>query len=334
MHMADGLLSPSVATTMYVASGIATIYSIHKLKKEDLKEKIPTMGIMGAFIFATQMINFTIPGTGSSGHLCGGLLLTSVLGPYAGFLSMIGVLLIQCLFFADGGLLALGGNIWNMAFYGCFLGSLIWKTVMKNNITKKKIIFSSILGSILSLQLGAFSVVIETTLSQITELPFKTFVLVMQPIHLIIGLIEGIITSSVLCFIFQTRPELLWNPNKLDKIENKISYKKMMIILAICTIIIGGLISIFASANPDGLEWSIQKITGETELEAPNYKIYKISTTIQNITSILPDYSLKNTTDSVGTSFSGLIGIIITIIVLYLVGYIIKLFNKKEKYNE
>ena len=205
---------------------------------------------------------------------------------------------------------------------------------MKNNITKKKIIFSSILGSILSLQLGAFSVVIETTLSQITELPFKTFVLVMQPIHLIIGLIEGIITSSVLCFIFQTRPELLWNPNKLDKIENKISYKKMMIILAICTIIIGGLISIFASANPDGLEWSIQKITGETELEAPNSKIYKISTTIQNITSILPDYSLKNATDSVGTSFSGLIGIIITIIVLYLVGYIIKLFTKKEKYNE
>lgn len=79
MHMADGLLSPSVATTMYVASGIATIYSIHKLKKEDLKEKIHIMGIMGAFIFATQMIDFTIPGIGSSGHLCGGIITSSVL---------------------------------------------------------------------------------------------------------------------------------------------------------------------------------------------------------------------------------------------------------------
>lgn len=114
MHMADSLLSPAVAGTMYVASGLMAGYSIHKLKKEEnLNKKIPTTGVMGAFVFATQMVNFTIPGTGSSGHLCGGLLLTSILGPYAGFISMIGVLLIQALFFADGGLLALGANIWN-----------------------------------------------------------------------------------------------------------------------------------------------------------------------------------------------------------------------------
>lgn len=72
------------------------------------------------------MINFTIPGTGSSGHLCGGMMLTALLGPYAAFLTMIGVLLIQCLLFADGGLLALGCNIWNMAFYGCFLGYFLF----------------------------------------------------------------------------------------------------------------------------------------------------------------------------------------------------------------
>ena len=78
------------------------------------------MGVMGAFVFAAQMINFTIPGTGSSGHLCGGMMLTALLGPYAAFLTMIGVLLIQCLLFADGGLLALGCNIWNMAFLRVF----------------------------------------------------------------------------------------------------------------------------------------------------------------------------------------------------------------------
>ena len=83
------------------------------------------MGVMGAFVFAAQMINFTIPGTGSSGHLTGGLMLTALLGPYAGFLTMVGILAIQCLLFADGGLLALGCNIWNMAFYGCFISSML-----------------------------------------------------------------------------------------------------------------------------------------------------------------------------------------------------------------
>lgn len=167
MHMADSLLSPAVAGTMYVASGLMAGYSIHKLKKEEnLNKKIPTMGVMGAFVFATQMVNFTIPGTGSSGHLCGGLLLTSILGPYAGFISMIGVLLIQALFFADGGLLALGANIWNMSFYGCFIGALIWKLFTKNIISKKRIFLASIIGSIITLELGAFSVTLETLASR------------------------------------------------------------------------------------------------------------------------------------------------------------------------
>ena len=117
------------------------------------------MGIMGDFVFATQMINFTIPGTGSSGHLCGGMLLSAMLGAPAGFLTMIGILLIQCLMFADGGLMALGANVWNMAFYGCFIGAMvIWRIVMKNGASKKKIMAASIIGCVVTLQLGAFSV--------------------------------------------------------------------------------------------------------------------------------------------------------------------------------
>lgn len=122
--MADGLISPAVAGVMYAASAAVAVYSVKKVREEDDAKKIPLMGIMGAFVFAVQMINFTIPGTGSSGHLCGGMLLSALLGPYAGFLTMVSVLLIQCLLFADGGLLALGCNIWNMAFYGCFIGYL------------------------------------------------------------------------------------------------------------------------------------------------------------------------------------------------------------------
>ena len=108
MHMADALVAPAVAATMYTCSAVAAGYSVKKVKLVDDPKRIPVMGVMGAFVFATQMINFTIPGTGSSGHLCGGMLLSAILGPYAGFLTMIGVLLIHCLLFADGGILALG----------------------------------------------------------------------------------------------------------------------------------------------------------------------------------------------------------------------------------
>lgn len=147
MHMADALVAPAVATTMYLCSAAAGGYSVRQVRALNEPKKVPVMGVMGAFVFATQMINFTIPGTGSSGHLCGGMLLSALLGPYAGFLTMIGVLLIQCLLFADGGLLALGCNIWNMAFYGCFIGALlIWKPMMRRGASKKKIVAASVLG--------------------------------------------------------------------------------------------------------------------------------------------------------------------------------------------
>lgn len=268
MHMADALLSPAVAGTMYACSTAVAAYSVTKIRKEDDQTKIPTMGIMGAFVFAAQMINFTIPGTGSSGHLCGGMLLSAMLGAPAGFLTMIGILLIQCLMFADGGLMALGANVWNMAFYGCFIGAMvIWRLVMKNGASKKKIMAASIIGCVVTLQLGAFSVTLETLASGITELPFTAFVSVMQPIHLCIGLVEGIITGAVLCFVYEARPELLWGIEAVDKKE-KMPYKKVLAILLAMAVIIAGGLSLVASSLPDGLEWSISKITGATEVES------------------------------------------------------------------
>lgn len=330
MHMADAMISPAVGATMYVASGLVAAYSIRKIRKEeDFKKKIPTMGVMGAFVFATQMVNFTIPGTGSSGHLCGGLLLSSILGPFAGFLSMIGVLLIQCLFFADGGVLALGANVWNMAFYGCFIGSLIWKLVIKKGMTKGRIILASLVGCVLTLQLGAFSVTLETLASEITELPFGTFVATMQPIHLVIGLIEGFITAAVLCFAYEARPKILWNGAQKTEKQAKFSYKKTIAILACLLVIIGGGMSLLASSNPDGLEWSIEQITGATEVEGRNDAAHETAESIQSATSFLPDYTFKDSESTIGTSVSGIVGCIITVVFLMAVGYIIKMKRKK-----
>ncbi len=337
MHMADALLSPAVAGTMYVASAVAGAYSIHEIKKdEDFKKKIPTMGVMGAFVFATQMVNFTIPGTGSSGHLCGGVLLSSILGPYAGFLSMIGVLLIQCLFFADGGILALGANCFNMAFYGCFIGSIIWQLIMRNGMSKRKITISSISGSIISLLLGAFSVTVETLLSDITQLSFKAFVGAMLPIHLVIGLVEGLISAAVLCFVYEARPDILWNPWDSDNKEkiNKISYGKFIAVMSAIFLIIGGGISLAASQNPDGLEWSILRLTGDTKTLGHEDKIHDSASQIQDKTSFLPDYSFKDNDTWKGTTVSGIVGGIVTVAVICGAGYLIRFSQKKRKSDD
>lgn len=333
MHMADALIVPAVAGTMYVCSAAAAGYSIKKVRLENEPRKIPAMGIMGAFVFAAQMINFTIPGTGSSGHLCGGMLLSAVLGPFGGFLTMIGVLLIQCLMFADGGLLALGCNIWNMAFYGCFIGGfLIWKPMMKGGITKKRIVLSSVLASILTLQLGAFSVTLETLASGITELPFGVFVGVMQPIHLAIGLVEGLVTAAVLCFVYEARPEMIWTGIEKDvkiKERGRLSYKNTVMILATAAAVIAGGLSLFASSYPDGLEWSMEKAAGTAQLEASG-EIYTAAQKIQEATALMPDYAFSAGESAAGTTVSGLAGGALVIAFCVAVCYLLRFFRKKE----
>lgn len=336
MHMADALAAPVVAGTMYACSGAAAGYSLKKVRLTNEPEKIPVMGVMGAFVFAAQMINFTIPGTGSSGHLCGGMLLSAVLGPEAGFLTMIGVLLVQCLLFADGGLLALGCNIWNMAFYGCFLGAMvIWKHSMKNGFSRKKIITASVLGCVLTLQLGAFSVTLETLASGITELPFLVFVGAMQPIHLAIGLVEGLITAAVLVFIYEARPELLWGyePLSADKAkEGKMSYKSTVAVLLASAVVAGGLLSLAASSHPDGLEWSMEQAAGTAELEAEG-TAYAAAEKIQETTAILPDYAWKNSDAASGTMFSGVFGGAVVIVLCGAGCYLLRLFKGRTGKN-
>lgn len=330
MHMADALIAPAVAATMFAASGITTAYSIREVKLENDPRKIPTMGVMSAFVFATQMINFTIPGTGSSGHLCGGLLLSIMLGPYAGFLSMVSVLLIQCLLFADGGLLALGANIWNMAFYGCFVGYLlIYRPITKKKLNNTRIMAAAVLGSVISLQLGAFSVTIQTLLSGITALSFGQFLALMQPIHLAIGTVEGLITGAVIIFVYNTRPEIL----QKDAINSRMSFKQVIAILGVSVVIIGGGLSLIASGNPDGLEWSIEKVTGSTEIEAQKEYSSAVDAAadIQEKTALLPDYAFRDSESPAGTSFSGVAGAIIVAGLTIGLSLLFKLFRKKDK---
>ena len=325
MHMADALLAPAVAATMYVASGTAAGVSIHKLKRDDQAQKLPTMAVTAALVFAGQMINYTIPGTGSSGHMCGGMLLSALRGPQAGFLAVIVILAIQCLFFADGGLMALGANVWNMAFYGCFVGYyLIWRPIMHSQwfgsdkkAQRARIVAASVLGCVVTLQLGAFSVVVETSLSGITELPFGAFLALMQPIHLAIGLIEGLITSAVLLFVYESRPELLMDAVPAEGAGAKRSLKATIAALAVVALVVGGGLSLLASSNPDGLEWALfgNAEEGYAENMGLDEEDFGVSSAaadtaagIQEKTSFLPDYAFPNSESAAGTSVSGIVG--------------------------
>lgn len=334
MHMADALLAPGVAATMYAATAVTAGISIRQLRRQEKMEfeatdiKLPTMAVMSALVFAGQMINYTIPGTGSSGHMCGGMMLTALLGPYAGFLSMIVVLAIQCLFFADGGLMALGANVWNMAFYGCFVGYfLIYRPIMRGSLFsgrgakaagRAKIILASILGCVLTLQLGALSVVIETSLSGITELPFRTFCGIMLPIHLAIGLVEGLITAAVLLFVYETRPELLKDVSGDAQEGKHWSPAATLVMLAVTALVVGGGLSLIASSKPDGLEWSIfgnaeEGYSANMGLDEENYgvssSVADTAGAIQEATSFLPDYAFANDEENpAGTTVSGIAG--------------------------
>ena len=265
MHMADALLSPAVGGTMVAVTAGLTAYSARKLKDSPDESRVPLMGVLGAFIFAAQMINFSIPGTGSSGHLGGGMILAILLGPYAAFLVLSSVLVVQALFFADGGILALGCNIFNMAFFPCFLAyPFIYKIITGNKPTRKTILLGATLSAAAGLQLGAFSVVMQTLASGISELPFGTFLLLMQPIHLAIGLVEGIVTTAVVTFAWNARPEVLLSAAQNAPIKG-ISLRKFLAGLAVAAIITGGALSWFASSYPDGLEWSMARTAGTEE---------------------------------------------------------------------
>lgn len=330
MHMADALISPAVGVAMWTVSGGIIAYSAKKVREGADDRKVPLMGVLGAFIFGAQMVNFAIPGTGSSGHLGGGMILSVLLGPYAAFLTLASVLTIQALFFADGGLLALGCNMLNMGFFTCFLAyPVIYKRIVGDSTDRKLIMLAAILAGVAGLQLGAFGVVLQTMASGISELPFKTFLLLMQPIHLAIGLVEGLVTAGIITLVMNARPEILASAKRGAPIS--VSVKKTALWLGASAVLVAGTLSWFASADPDGLEWSMSKTSGKEELESGG-RLHGLLGCVQKRTAVFPDYNFRKADAAdpkpapawpavdTGTSAAGLIGGFFTLLLTGIVG--------------
>jgi cobalt/nickel transport system permease protein len=324
MHMADALISPAIGGAAWAVSAAAVAYSTVKIKNELGEKKIPIMAVAGAFVFAAQMINFTIPATGSSGHIGGGILLSGLLGGFPALLTIAAVLVIQCLFFADGGLLALGCNIFNMGVIPCLVVyPLIFKPILSKGYNPKRISAAAMLSVVVGLQLGAFAVVLETLFSGITALPFSTFVLLMQPIHLAIGVVEGIVTAAVLDFVFVMRPEILESSGAGTPLQG-VPVRKVIVTLAAITALVGGILSIFASAYPDGLEWAIGRTAGTDELEAEG-PVFQSAAAAQEATAIMPDYGFAGDEEgsAAGTAVAGIAGSLFTCILAGAAGFVI-----------
>lgn len=301
LHIPDGFLNVTVSVICWVISIILIGMAVSKTNKSLGEKQVPLMGIMAAFIFAAQMINFPVAG-GTSGHLLGGALAAIVLGPWAGMLVMTAVVAVQGLLFQDGGLLAMGANILNMGLITAAIGYGLYRSVMNASQTTKLAVAG--VAAWLSVMAGALATSLQLWLSGTSNL--QAVVIAMLGVHALIGLGEALITVAALSFVFRTRPDLLG--------EGSASAEggRGWVIAGVVISFIVVLLSPLASANPDGLE---RVAIDMGFIHAGRSAPYQI----------IPDYALPFLgATPASTIFAGVVGIIIVGVIIFLLGQAMK----------
>jgi cobalt/nickel transport system permease protein len=206
MHIPDGFLTNRIAMSLDVVSGASILYAARRAKVDFAGRMVPIMGVLAAFVFAAQMLNFPIIG-GTSGHLIGGSLLAILLGPMAGFLAMATVIIAQALFLQDGGLVALGANIFNICAVTCFSGYAIYKLLGGGKGGGKRLFVGGFLAGWFSVMLSAACCAFQMGLSG--AIPLRIGLTAMLGYHALVGVFEGMLTAGVLSFLFKVRPDLM-----------------------------------------------------------------------------------------------------------------------------
>jgi len=334
--MANELLSIPVATgTLAIAAG-ALGFICRKVKNIIAADKLALMGILGAFVFAGQMFNFQLPAMpGTSGHMIGAVLLAIILGPHLGAIVISSVIIIQCLIFQDGGLLALGCNIINMGIIPGYLGYYLYKTVTVGQFSSFRVYIGAMLACIIAVEAGAVLVPIQAALSGVLAVPFSTFLITMIGVHFLVGFIEGLITVAVLGYLQQVRPDVV-----MDSLPGKVrlSRKAVLVTLVVLSVIVGAGLSLLASDNPDGLEWSYAERPDQPDFNpAVSNEDSRISAVddFQSKYALLPDYSARGSKlgtvaqqeadISAGwTSFAGVVGSAATMAFVWLAARVLR----------
>jgi cobalt/nickel transport system permease protein len=301
MHIPDGFLSAPVSLVLWVLSLIVIAYALRRANKDLGEKQVPVMGVLAAAIFAGQMLNFAVAG-GTSGHLLGAAIATILLGPWAAVLVMTTVVGVQALIFQDGGLLAMGGNLFNMAVIGVFVAYFVYRTVQRVSGGQKWGVFvGGVLAAWSSIFIASLAAALQLALSGTS--PANLSVPAMGGIHAIIGIGEALITLGALAFLYATRRDLL----KIDGAQAKNGSLVWVGGLAIAILL--AVASPLASSHPDGLEWVAEQQGFSTAAQANPY-------------NIIPDYVLPGVPDeALATILAGIIGVLVVFAVALLIAY-------------
>ena len=301
LHIPDGFLSILISILCWAITVLVLGLAVSRTNKSLGDKQVPLMGVMAAFIFAAQMINFPIAG-GTSGHLLGGALAAITLGPWAGMLVMTAVIAVQGLLAQDGGLIVMGANILNMGLLTTAVGYGLYRSVLGKNHNTKLAVAG--VAAWLSVMTGALATALQLWLSGTARL--EIVLPAMLTVHALIGLGEALITVAALGFIFRTRPDLL------DEESASAQGSRGWIIAGVVISLFVVLLSPFASSNPDGLE----RVAGDLGfLQAGQSAPYQI----------IPNYTLPILGEtSFSTIVAGMIGLVVVGAIIVLLGQAMK----------
>ncbi len=288
MHIPDGFLSTLVSIVLWVVAIVVISYAIKRVGKDLGERQVPLMGVLAAAIFAGQMLNFTVAG-GTSGHMMGAAIAAILLGPWAAVIVMTTVVGVQALIFQDGGLLALGANIFNMGIVGVAVSYFVYRTVQKLTGGQKWGVFvGGFAAAWLSIVIAALGVALQLSLSGTS--PANISIPAMGGIHAIIGIGEGLITLGALAFLYAARRDLL----HIGEAAPKGGAAVWIFGLGIAILL--AVLSPLASAHPDGLEWVAEQKGFLETARAPLY-------------NVIPDYTFPGISNmALATIIAGIIG--------------------------
>jgi cobalt/nickel transport system permease protein len=302
MHIPDGVLSAPTAIGAGIISVGALAVAVRRFQKEsqNREQLIPVLGILAAFVFAAQMINFPIPG-GTSGHLVGAVLAAVFLGPWGAMLVLALVLVIQCFVYADGGVTALGANIFNMAVIGGIVGWLSYTVCRLGSGDRGRVLLAAAIAAWFSIVAAAVACAMELAISG--TVPAHAVIPAMTYVHMVIGIGEALITVAVVGYVLTVRPELIRGvkPAHGQRKEKIRLTRREVAVAVVACLVIAVVVSSLASAAPDGLEKVAEKLGFSPPEEADAV-----------LGSPMPDYGIPRLGEGfVSTAVAGGAGVII-----------------------
>jgi cobalt/nickel transport system permease protein len=303
MHIPDGFLDAKTAATTAVLSSIGVGWSLRQVRRELPPRKIPLLGLAAAFLFAAQMVNFPVAG-GTSGHLIGGALVASLLGPSAAVLVVTTVLIVQCLLFADGGVLALGANVFNMAIVGSVGGYAVYRLVRRA--------LPGARGRVSAVAFAGWCSAVLASISCAGQLAWSGTVAwsagfpAMTTMHMLIGIGEGFISALVFLGIERTRPEVITETEPSGSTQR---WREMIRYGLLASLGLAIFVAPFACSWPDGLD-SVASRLG-----------FKGKTVRSFFVALAPDYQAPGVHWAVGaTAIAGATGALVVFAVAFALG--------------